>query len=259
MSANIKTILILGATSGLGEAFARHFHSTGKKVIASGRRTERLNALKSSLPDLETVQLDVEDFTNLESNLSNILKTYPDLDSVFVMSGKMEFTDFKDPATTSANAIISEVNTNFIAPFIISRVMVPHLLSLGKPATLITVSSGLAFIPLPFYPVYNATKAGIHTFTVGLRAQLAGTNVNVIELAPPYVDTALNAGHRAKTEEMSGGKGAHPMPLEEYMETAVKGFETEGVKEITTGFSEMGVQAWRGAFGPILKNIGISG
>jgi uncharacterized oxidoreductase len=259
MSANIKTILILGATSGLGEAFARHFHFTGKKVIASGRRIERLNALQSSLRGLETAPLDVTDFANLESNLSAILKTYPDLDSVFVMSGKMEFSDFKDPSSTSNEAIISEVRTNLIAPAIVSRVMVPHLLSLGKPATFITVSSGLAFIPLPFYPVYNATKAGIHTFTVGLRAQLNGTNVNVIELVPPYVDTDLNAGHRGKTEELSGGKGAPPMPLEQYMETAAKGFETEGVKEIATGFSELGLNAWRGALGPILKNIGIEG
>jgi len=254
MSANIKTILILGATSGLGEAFARHFHSTGKKVIASGRRVERLNALKSELKGLETVQLDVTDFTNLESNLAAIIKAYPDLDSVFAMSGKMELSDFKDPSSTSIEAIISEVGTNLIAPLVVSRVMVPHLLSLGKPATFITVSSGLAFIPLPLFPVYNATKAGIHTFTVDLRAQLKGTNVNVIELAPPYVDTDLDAKHRGK-----GPKGPPPMPLDQYMETAVKGFETEGVKEIATGFSQMGVDAWRGAFGPILKNVGIDG
>lgn len=259
MSANINTILILGATSGLGEAFARYFHCIGKKVIISGRRTDRLAALKSELKGLKTIQIDVSDFANLESNLSNIIKTYPDLDSVFVMSGIMKFGDFKDPSSTSTEGIISEVNTNMIAPFIISRVMVPHLLSLGKPATFITVSSGLAYIPLSFWPVYNATKAGIHSFTVSLRSQLSGSNVNVIEVAPPYVATDIDAGYKDKVAELTGGKGHPPMPLDEYMKTAIKGFETEGVTEIATGFSEMGVSAWRTAFGPIFENVGING
>jgi short-subunit dehydrogenase involved in D-alanine esterification of teichoic acids len=253
-SSDISTILILGATSGLGEAFARHFHSKGKHVIATGRRLERLSTLKSQLPGLETARIDVEDLTNLESNLTSILQRYPLIDSVLVMSGKMEFTNFKDPSSMSAKSIISEVNTNLIAPLIVSRIMVPHLLSLGKPATYITVSSGLAYIPLPNFPVYNATKAGIHNFTVTLRTQLAGSNVNVVELAPPYVDTALDASHRDKAE------GGHPpMPLGEYMETAVRGLESEGVKEVATGFSEMGVETWRAAFGPILEKFGLQG
>jgi len=166
----------------------------------------------------------------------------------------MEFTDFKDLAGTSAKSIISEVNTNLIAPLIVSRIMVPHLLALGKTATYITVSSGLAYIPLPNFPVYNATKAGIHYFTVSLRSQLAGSNVNVVELAPPYVATDLDSSFRSKTEE-----GHPPMPLKDYMETAIKGLESEGVKEVATGFSELGVTAWRGAYGPILKNFGMQG
>ncbi|TVY50900.1 putative oxidoreductase DltE [Lachnellula cervina] len=254
MSANIKKILIIGATSGLGEAFARHFHSTGKKVIAAGRRIERLHALESELPGLETIQLDVTDFANLESKLSSILSTHPDLDSVFIMSGKQDVTDFKNPASTSSPSIISEVNTNLIAPLLISRVVVPHLLALPSPATLITVSSGLAFVPVPKWPVYDATKSGIHAFSVALRSQLAGTNVHVIELAPPHVDTPLDLLHRGDP-----GKVPNPMPLDEYMATAVKGFETEGVKEIATGFSEIGVKAWRGAFGPILEHLGFRG
>jgi uncharacterized oxidoreductase len=184
MTANINTILILGATSGLGEAFARYFHLKGKKVIASGRRVERLNALKSELSGLETVQIDVEDIQNLESNLNGIIKSYPDLNAVFVMSGKMEIGFFKDPSSTSTKGVVSEVTTNLIAPLVIARTVVPHLLPLKRPTTFITVSSGLAYAPLPIYPAYNATKAGIHSFSVVLRTQLTGTNIKVIELAP---------------------------------------------------------------------------
>ena len=125
MTANINTILILGATSGLGEAFARYFHSKGKKVIASGRRVERLKALKCVLPGLETVQIDVEDIPNLESNLKAIIKSYPDLDAVLVMSGKMEIGFFKDASSTSTKGIVSEVTTNLIAPLVIARTLIP--------------------------------------------------------------------------------------------------------------------------------------
>jgi uncharacterized oxidoreductase len=147
MTANINTILILGATSGIGEAFARYFHSKGKKVIAAGRRLERLNALKSELKGLETFQMDVEDIQSIESKLRGLVKTFPDLDSVFVMSGKMELGFFNDPST-STNAIISEITTNLIAPLVIARAIMPHLLSLKKPATFITMTSGLAYVPL---------------------------------------------------------------------------------------------------------------
>ncbi|KAK0104065.1 hypothetical protein ONS96_005167 [Cadophora gregata f. sp. sojae] len=97
MTANMNTILILGATSGLGEAFARYFHSKGKKVIASGRRLNRLEALKSELAGLETAQFDISDIPSIEGNLTNIFTAYPDIDSIFVIAGKQEIGQFTDP------------------------------------------------------------------------------------------------------------------------------------------------------------------
>lgn len=259
MSGNISKILILGATSGLGEAFAKHFHSQGKKVIAAGRRTERLNKLKSQLPGLETVQIDVEDLESLETNLNFIIKAHQDLDSVFVMAGKMEMLNFTDPSSVTSKGIISEATTNFIAPMIVARLMIPHLMSLERPTTFITVSSGLAFVPVPLWPVYNATKAGIHTFSVVLRTQCAGSNVNVIELVPPYVDTELDLHFRERLAKLQGKSGHPPMPLDEYMEKTTAILEMEGNKEVAVGFAEVGVNTWRGAFGPVLDNFGIAG
>jgi short-subunit dehydrogenase involved in D-alanine esterification of teichoic acids len=203
----------------------------------------------------------VEDVQSIESKLQGLVKTFPDLDSVFVVSGKMEFGFFNDPSSTSTNAIVSEITTNLIAPLVIARAIIPHLLSLKRPATFITTTSGLAYVPLPLYPVYNASKSGLHTFSVVLRTQLAGTKVNMIELAPPYVDTGLDARFREKTIELQGGpkKATLPMPLKEYMDSAIAGFEKEDQKEIAFGFSQKGVDAWRGAFGPILKEFGFAG
>lgn len=259
MSANISEILIIGATSGLGEAFAKHFYSHGKKVIAAGRRVERLNNLKGQLSGLETVQIDVEDVNSLEKNLNAIIKAHPDLDSVFVMAGKMELFNFTDPSTSTSKSIISEAATNFIAPLLIARTMIPHLQSLKRPTTFITVSSGLAYIPVPFWPVYNATKAGIHTFSVVLRAQCAGSNVNVIELVPPYVDTDLDSHFREEMVKAQGDHAQPPMPLEEYMEKATAILEQDGVKEVAVGFAEMGVGTWRNVFGPVLEKFGLAG
>lgn len=140
MTANINTILILGATSGLGEAFTRYFYSKNKKVIASGRRLNRLDTLKSELPGLETVQIDVSDIPSLEANLTSIFTTYPNIDSIFVIAGKQEIGQFTEPSTTSAEAIASEITVNLTAPLCIARVAVPHLLKLGKPATFLTVT-----------------------------------------------------------------------------------------------------------------------
>jgi short-subunit dehydrogenase involved in D-alanine esterification of teichoic acids len=150
MSASISKILIIGATSGLGEAFAKHFHSQGKTVIAAGRRVERLNNLKTQLSGLETVRIDVEDINSLEANLNTIIKAHPDLDSVFVMSGKMEFSNFTDPSTSTSKSIISEATTNFITPLLIARTIIPHFLSLKRPTTFINVSSGLGYIQYNF-------------------------------------------------------------------------------------------------------------
>jgi short-subunit dehydrogenase involved in D-alanine esterification of teichoic acids len=262
MTAQIDTILIIGATSGIGEAFVRYFHSKGKKVIAAGRRLERLQRLATELPDLDTYEFDIENISTIESKFAELFTTYPTLDCVVTMAGKMETLNFADASTSTAASIASEITTNFTAPLVIARTVIPHLLSLKRPTTFITVSSALAYIPLREYPVYNGTKSGLHQFTVTLRTQLAGTNVKVLELVPPYVDTELDLHIREETIKSQGGRTSAntPMPIDEYMKTVIATLESgEDLKEISTGFSAMGVQSWRGAFQPILSQFGMAG
>jgi len=260
-TANISTILLIGATSGIGEQFAHYFHSAGKTVIAAGRRLDRLTSLQSQLPGLQTFQIDVSDLTSIESSLATLFKSHPDIDAVFVLAGKMEMENFTDPSTMNVESIASQITVNLTAPIVIARTVIPHLLSLKRPTTFITTTSGLAYVPLPLYPVYNASKAGVHYFNVTVRNQLAGTNVNIVELAPPYVDTELDSHFRDEVIAANGGpeKAHPPMPLKEYMDATIAQFEKGGEKEIATGFSAMGVGAWRGAFGPILKQFGMAG
>lgn len=258
MAAHIRTILIFGATSGIGEQFTRYFHSQGKKVIAAGRRAQHLNNLQKELRGLETFQIDVTDVSSLESKIQVLIEKYPDLDSAILLAGIMNLELFNNPSSYTTAGIISQVTTNVSSPFIISRVLVPHFISLNRPTLLSTVSSGLAYIPIPLFPVYNSTKAAIHAFSVSLRIQLADTAVKVVELIPPYVDTGLDAHFREASQRIQGENAAKPMPLKEYMDTAIAGFES-GEKEIATGFSKIGIDAWRGAFGPILDNFKLVG
>lgn len=205
--------------------------------------------------------MNTEDIATLPQQVADVLAAYPKIDTVIAMAGIQTSFNIKDPKASSPQSIQSEVTINVTAPMVLAQLMVPHLLSLKRPTTFVLVSSGLAFLPVPFFPVYCPTKAAVHSFAVALRAQLAGSSCRVVELAPPYVDTGLDAGHRAQIYEAQGGeeKAMKPMPLEAYLDTAMAGFKEEDAKEIATGFSEMGASAWRKAFGPILQHQGIDG
>jgi short-subunit dehydrogenase involved in D-alanine esterification of teichoic acids len=99
------------------------------------------------------------------------------------------------------------VATNLLGPIRLVAALTAHLATRPQ-ATIMTVSSGLAFVPLPITPTYNATKAAIHSFTESLRVQLADTNIEVLELVPPAVRTALMGQENAD----------HAMPLESFLD-----------------------------------------
>lgn len=263
MSEDFKTILIIGATSGLGEAFARRFHAQGKKVIAAGRRVENLRALETELNGLGTAQIDLEDIAALPKKVSDILAAFPDIDTVIAMSGIMSHSQFADPSTSTDAGIVSEITVNLTGPILLARYFIPHLLSLKRPATFVVVGSGLSYLPVPIYPVYCPTKAGIHSFAVALRAQLADSNVSIVEISPPYVDTALNIAHRVKTFGENGERGPKPLELNDYIDTTMRQLEEKvdgrPRKEIVTGSAEASQLAWRAAFDPILAARGVRG
>jgi uncharacterized oxidoreductase len=169
-------------------------------------------------------QIDITDFKTIENKIKQIIKAFPTLDTVCVFSGKLEHLSFMDPSTSTDESIISETTLNLTAPMILARHFIPHLLTLNQPANFVLVTSGMAYIPFKFFPVYCATKAGIHYLAVELRSDLAGTNVNIIELVPPYVDTDLDAHCREQIiAQMGGRENWHPpMPLEEYMSQAME-------------------------------------
>lgn len=253
MSASIKTILVIGATSGIGEAFARRFHAMGKQVIATGRREANLRSLQKDCSGLETYVMDNSDLASLPRHVAHLTKTYPSINAVWINSGIQYAYSFEDDLSKFGDEeIIREINVNCTAPTILARHFVPHLLAQKGEALLMLTSSGIAFVPSGAYPVYSLTKAGIHHLSCALRDNLAKTNVRVIEIVPPYVETELDDKHK----EAAGGFPA--MPLQEYTNKTfdiLDGKEAGELKEVGVGFADMGSKAWRGAFQPVFDQM----
>ncbi|KAI9694124.1 MAG: hypothetical protein M1822_003395 [Bathelium mastoideum] len=262
MSATFNNVFILGATSGLGADLARRYYQAGKTVMIAGRRQERLQAMQKEMPGLETIQIDAADIKSLPENLKKVTTRFPDMDQIILMSGSGSHFDYKNSSTSTDEAIASEVTLNVTFPMVAARLLVPHFLARNKPAQIVLIGSGLAYVPMSLYPTYSATKSAIHSFACTLRGQLAGTPIIVTELAPPYVDTDFDKNFRTQVNEVMGDHALVPMPLKEFTDQAYAGLEdrSEGKpkNEVAIGFAAMGSAAWWGAFGPIFDNLGIS-
>ncbi|MGO2312925.1 SDR family oxidoreductase [Brachybacterium tyrofermentans] len=201
------TIFLPGATSGIGLALALRLQEKGNQVIVGGRRTELLESVAAEHPGIATVRLDTADPDSIEAAARTVLAEHPDLDVLIAMAGIMRAEDWTDPAGFLATAEAT-VTTNLLGPIRLIAAFMEHLLA-QESATIMTVSSGLAFVPLRPTPTYNATKAAIHMLSESLRLQLAGTPVEVLELIPPAVRTDLMPGQA--TSEAA-------MPLEDFVD-----------------------------------------
>jgi uncharacterized oxidoreductase len=187
MRINGNTILITGGGSGIGRALAEAFHSEGNQVIISGRRKKLLDATIAANPGMKAAVLDIENGEALRGFAEQLKRDYPSLNVVIHNAGIMRPESVQDGAIADAEAIIA---TNLLGPIRLTAALLPFLLKQPNPA-IMTVSSGLAFVPLAMTPTYCATKAALHSYTQSLRYQLRGTSVQVLELIPPYVQTEL--------------------------------------------------------------------
>lgn len=183
-----NTILITGGGSGIGRALAEALHKAGNQVIISGRRENLLNEVTSANPGMEALLLDIQDKADVENFAKQAIETFPELNVVINNAGIMQAEKVAggDFLKTAEDTIA----TNLLGPIRLTAALLPHLLARPRSA-IVTVSSGLAFVPLATTPTYSATKAAIHSWSMSLREQLKATSVEVIEIAPPYVQTEL--------------------------------------------------------------------
>ena len=185
-----RTILITGGSAGIGVAFALKFLELGNQVIVTGRRQSALDELKAKYPKLHTVQSDVADPAQIAFLAKRVKAGYPKLDVLVNNAGIMLHKNLKAPAA-DLDELMTEVNINVGGVIRMTSAFI-DILTANK-GTVINVSSALAFVPLPSAPIYCATKSAVHSYTQSLRFQLEETGVEVIELMPPAVKTALTA------------------------------------------------------------------
>lgn len=188
MDITSRTVFIAGATSGIGLELARQLRAAGSTVIVGGRRADRLEALAAE--GLATVSIDVTDDASVRAARDRVLAEHPALDVVVTMAGVLLTEDLRDPAHFDTARTTVEVNV--LGTIRVIDAFTPHLIARGSGA-FVTVSSGIGFLPFPLMATYAASKAAVHAYSEALRAQLAGTGVEVTELVPPAVATEPRA------------------------------------------------------------------
>jgi uncharacterized oxidoreductase len=218
-----NTILITGGSSGIGLGLAKKFVELNNTVIVTGREASRLDVAKKDVPGLHTICCDAADPQALKALAGKIEQDHPTLNVLFNNAGVMLFRNLGHAATDLAE-LTSELDINLAGPIRTVSVLV-DILKRNK-GTIVNVSSGLAFVPLPAAGIYCATKAALHSYTCSLRLLLRDQGVEVIELAPPAVKTNL-----APLPEDADVK---VITTDELVEATIKGLKS-GAQEIRPG------------------------
>lgn len=182
-----NTILITGGGSGIGRALAQAFHAAGNEVIIAGRRKEALDETIAANPGMHAIVLDIDNPASILAGAASLTRDWPGLNVVVHNAGIMRPEDLTSGDVSVAEA---EITTNLLGPIRLTAALIKHLLA-QPHAAILTVSSGLGFVPIAPTPTYCATKAAIHSWTQSLRYQLRDTAVQVTELVPPLVQTEL--------------------------------------------------------------------
>ena len=193
-----NTILITGGGSGIGRALAEAFHKAGNRVIISGRRKAVLDEVTAANPGMTSMVMDATDAAGIRAFAEALVKAHPTLNAVINNAGIMRPEDIA-AAPDYLDTAEETIATNLLAPIRLTAALLPHFLK-QPAATVLTVSSGLAFVPMVLTPTYSATKSAIHAYSIALREQLKETPVEVIEIVPPYVQTTLMGEGQASDE-----------------------------------------------------------
>ena len=231
-------ILITGGASGIGLGLAERFVQEGNTVIACGRREDVLRAASERLPSLVTRAADVATGKGREALYRWVAAEHPDTNVLVNNAGiqnwmKVTDADFMERART-------EIAINVEAPLHLATLFLEH----RALTTIVNVTSGLSFVPLAKVPVYCATKAFLHSFTLSLRELVRARNIEVVELIPPALNTDL------------GGKGLHDFapPVRDFVESVFAQL-AEGKTAVTFGHTEALNRAGQEIFEPVFKRM----
>jgi uncharacterized oxidoreductase len=214
-------ILITGGATGIGLGLTERFLEEGNTVIICGRRSATLQAVKEKYPAVITRVCDVTLEADRLAMYDWIAASHPDLNMLVNNAGIQQWMNITEK--DFYNKSLTEITTNIIAPLHLTSLF----LNLPSLNSIINVTSGLAFVQIAKVPVYCATKAFFHSFTLSLRHMLKERNITVLEMIPPALNTDL------------GGKGLHDgqPPVIDFVNAVFEQIKA-GKTTLTFGFSE---------------------
>jgi uncharacterized oxidoreductase len=215
MNLSGNTILITGGGSGIGRGLAEALHRLKNQVIIAGRRQNVLDETAAANPGMQSILLDIQNPDAIRHFAAQVLERFPSLNVLINNAGIMRAEKLLDQQGNLADAE-AIVSTNLLGPIRLTAALLPHLKKQPN-ATIMNVSSGLAFVPLVLTPTYSATKAAIHSYSQSLRLQLKKAGIEVLELIPPYVATDL----------MGGKSDPRAMPLDKYLSEVMDILKTQ--------------------------------
>jgi len=187
-----NTLLITGGSSGIGMALAERFIRLGNEVIITGRRASALESFAATHPGVHTKLSDAGNAASRVELAAWAAREFPRLNVLINNAGIQRRVDLQrtEPWENTAE----ELEINLSAPIHLSTLFIPQLQKQAR-AQIMNVSSGLAFVPLARLPIYCATKAALHSFSLSLREQLKSSTIRVTEIIPPAVKTNLGGSH----------------------------------------------------------------
>jgi uncharacterized oxidoreductase len=190
----------------------------GNQVIISGRRKGHLADTVAANPGMQSIELNIEDPASIATVAQKLIAEHPKLNVLINNAGIMKIDDAA--GVIDEGVLSSTIATNLLGPIRMTGALIEHLKK-QDPATVINVTSGLAFVPLAMTAVYSSTKAALHSYTQSMRYKLKGSSVSVLELAPPWVQTEL----------LNGTADPRAQPLAEFIDETMKilGTDTEEI------------------------------
>lgn len=195
MNLTENTILITGATSGIGLEMALAFLQRNNKVIVCGRNRDNLHAIQHTHPGLATIYCDVSVEAALIDLSEQIKNDFSDINILINNAATANNINFLN--NKNLKVIEEEIFTNYISCVKLNNLLLPLLLK-KKEAAIINISSGLAYTAIADLPLYCASKAAMHSYTISLRNQLKDCAVKVMEILPPTVDTKMAVQFKIK-------------------------------------------------------------
>jgi short-subunit dehydrogenase involved in D-alanine esterification of teichoic acids len=250
---DFQCAIVTGGAGGLGFAMSEYFVSLGKKVIIVGRTESKLKEASPKLKNCPYYTLDTGDVEGIKAKLDIILKEHPEVDALINNAGVQRPLDVDSMDLEKAD---NEININIRGPLHLATHILPHLKT-KKAAVIFNVSSVLGIMPSSIInPVYNGTKAWVHSWTTNQRTVLSktATHIKVVEIIPPSVGTDLHR-ERENPDDNKKHKGAtSSLTVEEFMEEFIKGCEGNQ-DEISAGPGVALAQKWADTFGKQYQEV----